>query len=346
MSDFLKSLAARQLGEAPSVRPRLSGRFEPPPDAFAHESTRRAAGLEEPQTDALELFLEVETHAAPARDRATPRDTQEGPRTREPRRKTDETHARVVFLREPRAEAQPVLRQERGPSQVSEHAHAAPPPDAADARSQTRERDEGDAPVHPKSVVPAAAEEGEPVRHDSQPGDGAPFVARARARDERGEPSTLEPRETSGRVADEAKRPSNVVRPARPSTPARSEAADAPRMHDEELSFLRNESARARERERRREDADESHAARRADRGREPSGTIEPRHVPRRERQAAARDAKIERAEVAPTINVTIGRVEVRATQGTPPAPRRAETAAPRMSLDDYLRRRNGEVRE
>lgn len=40
-----------------------------------------------------------------------------------------------------------------------------------------------------------------------------------------------------------------------------------------------------------------------------------------------------------PTINVTIGRVEVRATLPTP-APRRQSPAAPSMGLDEYLRRR------
>ena len=45
-------------------------------------------------------------------------------------------------------------------------------------------------------------------------------------------------------------------------------------------------------------------------------------------------------AESAPIINVTIGRIEVRATNA-PPAPRR-QSAAPLMSLDDYLRQRAG----
>lgn len=346
MSDFLKSLAARQFGEAPAVRPRLSGRFEPPPDAFAHEAARRAAGFEEQETDALELFLEVETHAAPARDDAPRHDRHEDARTREPLRETDETHARVVFVREPREDSQPVLRQERSSLRDSEHAHDAPPPNITDSRTQTRERDEGDTHVRPRSIMPVPVEDDGLIRPDSQTGVRVPFVARARARDERGEPSELEPREPSLREAFEETRPSNVVRPAQPSTPARREADAAPRTHDEELSLLRNESARTPERDRRREDAGESNAARQAQRGRESSATIEPRHVPRRERQAAARDAKRERAEVAPTINVTIGRVEVRATQAPATAPRRAETAAPRMSLDDYLRRRNGEVRE
>jgi hypothetical protein len=344
MSDFLKSLVARQLGEAAAVRPRLAGRFEPPPDAFAHEAVRRAGVSEEPDADALERFLEVETHAEPARDAATPRAAHEDTRAREPRRETDETRARVVFIREPREESQSVLRQEQSSARDSEHKLDTPvPSNVADSPTRARRHDEGDAPVRPNSIVPASEEETGLIRPDDQAADRAPFVTRARARDERVAPLPIEPHEPSVRVVDEVKRPSNDVRPAPPSSPALREVAVRTRAH-EESSSIRNESAR--ERERRREDEDESRAARQARRVRESSGTIEPRAAPRRERQAAARDAQRERAEVTPTINVTIGRVEVRATQGPPPAPRRAETAAPRMNLDDYLRRRNGEVRE
>lgn len=346
MSDFLKSLAARQLGEAPSVRPRLAGRFEPPPDAFAHEPARRANEFEAHDSGALEHFLEVETHAAPARDTLTPRDTREDSRANEPRRATDETHARVVFAREPREESQPILRQERITARESEQTPDSPSlSGVSDARAQTRERDKDDAHVRPQSVIPASNDESVPVRHDTHTTDRAPFVTRVHARDERREPSSLEARETSVREAVEAKRPSNVIRPAAPPSPARGEATLTPRSHEEESSLIRNESARARERGR--EDEAASNAARQTQRGRESSNAIEPRHVARRERQATAREAQKERAQVAPTINVTIGRVEVRATQAPAPAPRRAETAAPRMSLDDYLRRRrNGEVRE
>src|SRR5215207_3511070 len=291
MSDFLKSLAARQLGEAPAVRPRLAGRFEPPPDAFAHEATRRAAGLEEHDSDALELFLEVETHAAPSRDAATPRDAREEPRAQESRRETDETHARVVFVRDPHEESRHVLRQERASTQDSERRQDTPPPlNATDSRTRTREHDESNAPARPKSIVPASDEDDGLIKPGTQTADRTPFVTRARARDERGEPSTLEPREPSVREAHEVIRPSNDVRPSTPSPRARREAADTPRAHDEESSLLRSESARARERERQREDADESRASRQSRRGRESSNTIEPRPARRRERQAAARD--------------------------------------------------------
>jgi hypothetical protein len=43
-----------------------------------------------------------------------------------------------------------------------------------------------------------------------------------------------------------------------------------------------------------------------------------------------------------PTINVTIGRVEVRAIQSPAPAPKPARPAPPKLSLDDYLQKRGG----
>jgi len=43
-----------------------------------------------------------------------------------------------------------------------------------------------------------------------------------------------------------------------------------------------------------------------------------------------------------PTIRVTIGRIEVRAVSPPAPPPRRTKQPAPKMSLDDYLRARNG----
>ncbi len=53
-----------------------------------------------------------------------------------------------------------------------------------------------------------------------------------------------------------------------------------------------------------------------------------------------ARDEKREQA--APSINVTIGRVEVRATSPAPSAPARPPARAPITSLDNYLRKRAG----
>jgi hypothetical protein len=46
-------------------------------------------------------------------------------------------------------------------------------------------------------------------------------------------------------------------------------------------------------------------------------------------------------AQLPPTINVTIGRIEVRATTPQAAQPRRSKPAAPTMSLEEYLRRRD-----
>jgi hypothetical protein len=47
----------------------------------------------------------------------------------------------------------------------------------------------------------------------------------------------------------------------------------------------------------------------------------------------------------APTIRVTIGRVEVRAIHSPTPAPKPAKPAPPKLSLEEYLRKREGSSR-
>lgn len=379
MSDFLKSLVARQLGEAATVRPRLSGRFEPPPDAFAPEAPRRAAEFEEPDADALGLFLEVETRPAPARDAATPPVSNEDSRVSAPRRETDEMPARVVFVKEPRDEPQFALRTERGPALTSERTNDAPlqgregkrddapsPTDVANSLTPTRTREEGDAPVRPRSIVPSfdeetarasderaarppaesSVDEDKPVRPVSPTQTPSNFATRARTRGERRTPSQPEPRELSNHEVNDARQPSSDVRPSQASTPAQVKARVARRASDESSTLTPTETARSRETAHSRGDDAESDAGRHARAGRQEPAALEPRPTRRVARQTAARDASRARAEAAPIINVTIGRVEVRATQGPSPVPRRTESAAPRMSLDDYLRRRSGEVRE
>ncbi len=71
----------------------------------------------------------------------------------------------------------------------------------------------------------------------------------------------------------------------------------------------------------------------------QPNVTIAP--TIRAATSVATQPARNEISAAAPTIQVTIGRIEVRATPPTPAAGRKANTA-PIMSLDDYLRARNG----
>lgn len=65
-----------------------------------------------------------------------------------------------------------------------------------------------------------------------------------------------------------------------------------------------------------------------------------PAIIPARQTAPPASHTLSEPAATAPTINVTIGRIEVRATQGRAPA--QAQRSAPEvMSLEEYLRRRS-----
>lgn len=63
--------------------------------------------------------------------------------------------------------------------------------------------------------------------------------------------------------------------------------------------------------------------------------------------QSAEVARRAQTAAPAPApVQITIGRVEVRAASGAPErAPRPTGPAAPRLSLDDYLRQRNTGVR-
>ena len=62
--------------------------------------------------------------------------------------------------------------------------------------------------------------------------------------------------------------------------------------------------------------------------------------VARRQSQAAAASVPTP----AP-VQISIGRVEIRAVQSAADKPRAVGPAAPRLSLDDYLQRRNGAAR-
>jgi hypothetical protein len=62
-------------------------------------------------------------------------------------------------------------------------------------------------------------------------------------------------------------------------------------------------------------------------------------------RQASPRREPAAAPALPPPVQVTIGRVEVRAAQSPAQPVRKASTAAPSLSLDEYLRRRTGGTR-
>ncbi len=63
-------------------------------------------------------------------------------------------------------------------------------------------------------------------------------------------------------------------------------------------------------------------------------------HIQTRRQRRGADPSPLVKATAESTINVTIGTVEVRATMESKPAPGRAPSASPVMSLHDYLQRR------
>ncbi len=70
---------------------------------------------------------------------------------------------------------------------------------------------------------------------------------------------------------------------------------------------------------------------------------LSPRNAARRQAATAPQPAPRAAARELPPIEVTIGRIEVRAVTGAPSAPRGTTTAAPKLSLDQYLRDRGGQ---
>ena len=88
-----------------------------------------------------------------------------------------------------------------------------------------------------------------------------------------------------------------------------------------------------------------------ADFGKEPEPIVAPQHALPRPSAFPAMKRELplpaERNAPPPTVRVTIGRIEVRAALPTPPTATREppRPRRPALSLDDYLKRRNGESR-
>jgi hypothetical protein len=72
----------------------------------------------------------------------------------------------------------------------------------------------------------------------------------------------------------------------------------------------------------------------------ERGGALRPRRDASRSADANARPAAMERPSV-PRVEITIGRVEVRAVYSPPPPAERKTAARPMLSLDDYLKQRD-----
>ena len=275
MSDFLSRLAARSLGRATIVRPRLPGRFESPIGA--------------PAATPVDLEV-VEEAAAPVGDRgrSPPRDRPATPAQRKP------AEVGAVPL-------SPLPRPAKPASLASRAAPVAPPvPVAVPAPSTpSAALPPGVPPVPLAPIVPSTV----------------PVAAR------------LEPLPTPAP-------PREPLRPAVRAVPPTAQAAPIVSPTRRELGRIEWIAPDKREDQRTTEpSADEPDV--RIVAVSPPVTMVVPRQSAE---QAEPLKALPPASPAAPTIRVTIGRIEVRAV--SPPAPAEPRSAAaPALSLEEYLRR-------
>ncbi|MEK6374864.1 MAG: hypothetical protein AABO58_19470 [Acidobacteriota bacterium] len=348
MSDFLHNLAARTLATVPAIRPRLASLYEPPQPAA--ELTLETIALQEEAEEQRRRPVPPEPRpadAAPLRE-ARPHETPQGetfPREAASSRETSlrETPPHETPLRETS------LRQ-TSPPEVRPPAIAAPAPPAATPVSERANLHPLDAarPAPPKPGV--AARETTVVRRPVAPPPEPP-----RRRDVISRRS--EPPPAHSVVVAPSDPPSHADNAAQPRPAAITEAPPAMRRATIASQTL-TESAHA--------PSPVTVIPALLDVSRPPEATpstpaartaITPRPVPPRALRVTpskiaiepptARRGEAQREPAAsetqpPAIQVTIGRVEVRAVPAAEPPARKPAPASGLMNLDEYLRRREG----
>jgi hypothetical protein len=381
MNDYFSTLVARQLGLAETVRPRLAGRFEPPVAALLPEVPNFAADAGASETKPHEVTFEAQwqarptTHggqvsSSPQRNDAyglppatpdlppaaldAPTQVIVKPPREESALVTDRLQDKALFSEPIDAanQAEPLhartstrtLRPEVSTTPVrdgslSEPATFPPPDDNGNERQIPAPADESNAPVRDLRIVPVVVREGRLVTVVPAVPD-EPAHAATLLRDSVGthvekaesNPPVSPTRNTN--LSPTTVRPrTDHLAPSTPESRAQPPASEyIPPVRDDATPSGNTPTHE-------RQDPIKALTVT------EPSAalTIAPRisrHVPQR---AAAREPAQTSAKAAPTINVTIGRVEVRAThQAQPGGAGRQATTATTMSLEEYLRRRAG----
>lgn len=347
MADFLSRLAERTLGTAPVVRPVIAPKFAPDPEGLRTDSIAGGEpSLEEPAPRTHHQIRQApQASAAPVPDRTAAAQEDDADGTHPARRTEGGPHPTVEPV-SPERDSKPgptrsgpisdaTDRRQRGrfaqtdPSDVgpgfgrSDHANASPlVPEPARSASGPRPTRLGE----PRSPRPRVVTEGRP-RGSSRP------VAEDRQPAETG-PGTLHHAETTSarRGAPEAtQRPEPGGPPSDPSVAKGGPGEQATSLADSGPAAAPSPEAVG---------APEGVPA--------ALSLVVPRTTPegiehRGERGPAG--TRLQEPEPpAPTIRVSIGRVEVRAITSPPaPSPRR-EKARPAASpsLDDYLKQRGG----
>jgi hypothetical protein len=306
LSDYLSGLAARSLPSTDVVLPRLASRFEPAPGdgLFPHAPAKPSLGL----AGALEDFAELAAELAPPAGRRSL-----APQLAAPAlpalgvfssgQPSNETSADVFSSRR-RSDSQLATIVARAPDAVSRLSHPAQPAEPAPRPGSA-------ASVQP---TPAAAA---PV---AQQGVTAGLV-HTRIDDSV---------RSSDQPLDTAEFPGLDQR-------IRSALGDALALQ------LAQNAGQDRLTQPRPEAASEVQPAAPARVVAQPQVAIASAARPAALDAAAAGRLKAQQEPLpAPTIHVTIGRIEVRATPAPASAPPSRPKPAPTMSLDDYLRQRNG----
>jgi hypothetical protein len=359
MIDYLSNLVARQLGKVESVHPRLASRFEPPAAARLPGERRSLGDAEAPDAlepsnefgfETLELIepvLDVSPRplSSPRRttiSASTERDDLQPTLPESSTRNSDTPSRASAVVEQPSAETRTVVE----PINVQTVGHAPaenlPPPE----RIPETARPLSTAQQPPTPATPAS---------NSDKVLDAPLPARSERQDDLqdGQDDSLMPIQAAPRIVSEQNvlpplrrrrdgvRASPAIEPredeqsAPPTMPTlppavHSRHADSPLQSSDATPPLRVNPV-------------ETPVTRPA-RTPEPVANViaQPSVTRSMEAKVSTEAAMSEAAEAAPVINITIGRVEVRATHA-PAAPRQqSRSAVPPMSLDDYLRRRAG----
>jgi hypothetical protein len=281
MSDYLGNLAARSLGPAQAVRPRLASRFEPVPSAPSpfQAETERAALLETAVEETAAAPTRTSRLAETPRRRTAPPEPVEEEPSAPPRRR----RAR----RDPVVEEIEPVPERRRPEPVS--TVIAP------------------APVAMVPLQKPVADRGVPPSEASPPGPLSTRVERGNlGRAAVAQPVLPRPQEAfavSPRQAPSASSPLSTPVERGPG----GEASRANRPGDRELPESK------------------------------PASTILQPKVTVIEREPFS----VHREAPAPTIQVTIGRIEVRATPAAKAPVRERPSAPSALSLEEYLRQRS-----
>lgn len=308
MSNYLNNLAARQLDRASLVRPRLPSLFEPPayPGTLPHVQSEAVAPF---NVETVEVAYEVnappETRRSDETRAATPSPRPQASNPSPPTQASNDEIPSTIWRGRQEIPSSPKQPPEAGSDEtVEDSPRVAATHIQAPAVLPTATRPDAASTTPPSSN--AQEETVQPRQNILRPSPPPPLTVASERQDEAGE---------------------QVVAPRlQPSTNAAAARVDST-AHDIVASERSVESAK--------------HSIESTKK----TLVVRPRVAavvePRRERDDSPSLLQSPAPEPPPVINVTIGRIEVRATTAASNAPRRTEPSAkPLLSLDEYLRRR------